>query len=140
MCGKNNTKYWGELKIDVVIPTTQPTVVLSPKTFGIGPYVIRNTGQQQMLLNPAWSLKRVELLMQDNVLDIQPACSPFLKASYEGWTTWLQKRTLSTRRTRRDLTSVLGTGLGVLNSINLEVIMNKLATLISDLANLQQPL
>ncbi|KAM9591452.1 uncharacterized protein ACIBXB_006244 [Morphnus guianensis] len=60
MCGKNNTKYWGGFKIDIVIPTTQPIVVLNPKIFEIGPYVIRNTGLQQMLLNPAWSLKRVE--------------------------------------------------------------------------------
>ncbi|XP_069631692.1 uncharacterized protein [Haliaeetus albicilla] len=140
MCGKNNTKYWRGFKIDVVMPTTQPIVVLSPKTFEIGPYVIRNTGLQQMLFNPAWSLKQVELSMQNNVSDIQPACSPFLKTSYKGWTTWLQKRTLPMRRTRRDLTGVLGTGLGVLNSIDSEVIMNKLATSISDLAKFQQPL
>ncbi|XP_069631209.1 LOW QUALITY PROTEIN: uncharacterized protein [Haliaeetus albicilla] len=140
MCRKNNTKYWREFKIDVVIPTTQPIVVLSPKTFEIGPYVIRNTGLQQMLFNPAWSLKQVELSLQNNVSDIQPACSPFLRTSYEGWTTWLQKRTLPIRRTRRDLTGVLGTGLGVLNSIDSEVIMNKLATSVSDLAKLQQPL
>ncbi|XP_075595288.1 uncharacterized protein LOC142599302 [Balearica regulorum gibbericeps] len=140
ICGKNNTKYWGELKIDVIIPTTQPIVALNPKIFEIGPYVIRNTGLQQILFNPAWSLKQVELSMQNNVSDIQPACSPFLKISYEGWTTWLQKRTLTTKRTRRDLTGVLGTGLGVLNSIDSEVIMNKLAASISDLARLQQPL
>ncbi|XP_075595325.1 uncharacterized protein LOC142599343 [Balearica regulorum gibbericeps] len=140
ICGKNNTKYWGELKIDVIIPTTQPIVVLNPKIFEIGPYVIRNTGLQQMLFNPAWSLKQVELSMQNNVSDIQPACSPFLKTSYEGWTTWLQKRTLTMKRTQRDLTGVLGTGLGVLNSIDSEVIMNKLAASISDLARLQQPL
>ncbi|XP_074703747.1 uncharacterized protein LOC141933198 [Strix aluco] len=119
---------------------TQPTVVLSPKIFKIGPYAIRNTGKQQMLFNPAWSLKQVELLIQNNVSNIQPACSPFLKTSYEGWTTWLQKQTPHTKRTQRDLTGALGTGLGVLNSIDSEVIMNKLTTSISDLTNIQRPL
>ncbi|XP_054666927.1 uncharacterized protein LOC129199870 [Grus americana] len=140
ICGKNNTKYWGQLKIDVIIPTTQPIVALNSKIFEIGPYVIRNTGLQQMLFNPAWSLKRVELSMRNNVSNIQPACSPFLKISYERWTTWLQKRTLTMKRTWRDLTGVSGTGLGVLNSIDSEVIMNKLAASVSDLAKLQQPL
>ena len=67
--------------MDVITPTTQPMAVPNPKIFEIGPYIVRNTGQQQMLFNPKWSLKRVELLMQVNVSDIQPACSPFLKPS-----------------------------------------------------------
>ena len=81
MRGINNTEYWGELRIDVITPTTQPMAVPNPKSFENGPYMIRNTGQQQMLFNPERSLKRVELLMQVNVSDIQPACSPFLKPS-----------------------------------------------------------
>lgn len=89
MCGKNNTKYWGELDVNVVIPTTQPPVILNPTISEIGPYVIRKTGHQQILFNPAWSLKQIKLLMQNNVSEIQPACSPFLQTSFEGWTTWL---------------------------------------------------
>ncbi|XP_063280318.1 uncharacterized protein LOC134564941 [Prinia subflava] len=67
----------------------QPPVVLSPKIFKIGPYIIRKTGQQQLLFNPIWSLKQVKLLVQTNVTEIQPACSPFLQTSFEGGTTWL---------------------------------------------------
>lgn len=116
---------------------TQPTsaLKLKPRVYEIGPYVIRNTGQQQMLFNPEWSLKQVKLQMQHNVSEIQPACSLFLQTSYKGWTTWLHKR-----RIPRDLTGILGTGLGVLNSIDSEVIMNKLATSTADLTKLQQPL
>ncbi|MCQ4078518.1 hypothetical protein FK519_27465, partial [Klebsiella pneumoniae] len=87
----NMTRYTAPL-------TTEPVIVLNPKIFEIGPYVIRNMGQQQMLFNPSWSLKQVELSMQNNASEIQPACSPFLKTSYEGWTTWLQKRTPSEKR------------------------------------------
>ncbi|XP_053911664.1 uncharacterized protein LOC128850707 isoform X1 [Cuculus canorus] len=138
VCGKNNTRHWGELIIKVLTPTTPPKVTLQPKIYEIGPFVVGNTGQQQMLFKPEWSLKRVELLMQNNVSEIQPACTPFLHTSYEGWTTWLRRS--SQRRITRDLTGVLGTRLGVLNSIDSEVLMNKLATTTYDLAKMQQPL
>ncbi|KAF4793500.1 hypothetical protein TURU_110740 [Turdus rufiventris] len=39
MCGKNYTKYWAELDISVVTPTTQTPVMLSPKFSEIGSYV-----------------------------------------------------------------------------------------------------
>lgn len=123
----------------------QPLLMLSPRIFEIGPYIIRKTGQQQILFNPAWSLKQVKLLMmQSNVSEIQPTCSPFLQTSFEGWTTWLQKRKvrffLKTGWTLRDVTGFVGTGLGILNIIDSEVLMNKLATTNRDLTELQQPL
>lgn len=122
--------------------TTQPTppVILTPKIFKIRPYIIRKTSQQQILFNPAWSLKQVELLMQTNVSDIQPACSLFLQTSFEGWTTQLRKRSSFTTRKLKDVTSVIGTGLGILNSIDSEVLMSKLAATTRDLSKLQQPL
>ncbi|XP_023803468.1 uncharacterized protein LOC111945006, partial [Cyanistes caeruleus] len=140
VCGKNNTKYWGELNVQVVLPTTQPPIRLTPKISEIGPYVIRKTGQQQMLFNPAWSIKQVKLLMQNNVSEIQPACSPFLQTSFEGWTTWLRKRNSFHKRMTRDITGVVGSGLGILNSIDSEVLMNKLAVATKDLTKIQQPL
>lgn len=75
--------------------------------------------------------------MQSNISEIQPACSPLLKTSFEGWTTWLQKQVPSKGRMRRDLTGVLGTGLGILNGIDSEILMNKLATATSDLTKLR---
>ncbi|XP_066845245.1 LOW QUALITY PROTEIN: uncharacterized protein [Anser cygnoides] len=123
-------------------PTTyaQAPVKLEPKIYETGPYVVRNTGQQQLLFNPEWSLKRVELLIQINISAVQPACSPFLKTSLEGWTIWSQKQVHLRGRTQRDLTGMLGTGLGVLNGIDSEILMNKLATATSDLTKLKQPL
>ena len=118
--------------------TTLPKI--EPKIYEVGPYVIRNTGQQQLLYNPEWSLKRVELLMQTNISEIQPACSSFLKTSFEGWALWLQKRIHFRGRMQRDLTGILGTGLGVLNGIDSEILMNKLTTATSDLRKLDQPL
>lgn len=81
----------------------QPLLMLSTRIFEIGPYRIRKTGQQQILFNPAWSLKRVKLLMmQSNVLEIQSASSPFLQTSFEGWTTRLQKRKVRFYKNRTD--------------------------------------
>lgn len=132
-----------KFKIDVTITETQTQTTIpkmEPKIYEVGPYVIRNTGQQQLLFNPEWSLKRVELLMQTNISEIQPACSSFLKTSFEGWTTWLQKQVHFRGRMQRDLTGILGTGLGVLNEIDSEILMNRLATATSDLTKLDQPL
>ncbi|XP_042656327.1 uncharacterized protein LOC122154120 [Tyto alba] len=120
--------------------TTQPQTKPKPKIYEIGPYMIRNVGQQQLLFNPEWSLKRVELTIQTNISEIQPACLIFLTTSFKGWTMWSQKQTHLRSRMKRDLTGVLGTGLGVLNGIDSEVLMNKLATATSDLTRLRQPL
>ncbi|XP_067164812.1 uncharacterized protein [Apteryx mantelli] len=114
---------------------------MSPIIVKAGPYVVRNTGQQRVLFNPSWSLKRVELLMQINISTVKLACSPFLSTSYAGWSARLHRRTLtSPKRTRRDVTSIRGAGLGVLNSIDAEVLMNKLSRVTSDLHKLEHPL
>lgn len=55
------------------------------------------------------------------------------------WATWLQKQTPSRARRKRDLTGVLGTGLGVLNGVDSEILMNKMTTATSDLTKLRQP-
>ncbi|KAK4828276.1 hypothetical protein QYF61_024941 [Mycteria americana] len=79
--------------------------------------------------------------MQINMPAIKPTCSPFLGTSYAGWLAWLHGRTLtSPRRTRRDVTGIIGSGLGVLNSIDAEVLVNKLSTTTSDLNKLEHPL
>ncbi|KAK4811160.1 hypothetical protein QYF61_019791 [Mycteria americana] len=135
-------------KIDITEPNTTTSAlsvkdekILSPQISEVGPYVIKNTGQQQVLFNPSWSLKRVELLVQSNISAIKPTCSPFLGTSYAGWLAWLHGRTLtSPRRTRRDVTGIIGTGLGVLNSIDAKVLVNKLSTTTSDLNKLEHPL
>lgn len=141
-----------KFKINVITVTVTESAVTQAQTtlpkkkkiehkiYEDGPFVIRNTGQQQLLFNPKWSLKCVELLMQTNISEIQPACSSFLKTSFEGWATWLQKRIHFRGRMQRDLTGILGTGLGVLNGIDSEILMNKLTTAVSDLRNVDQPL
>ncbi|XP_039946963.2 uncharacterized protein LOC120765837 [Hirundo rustica] len=147
--GRGNKGLTFKFKITTTpIATTKSTVTqaqttppkIEHKIYEIGPYVIRNTGQQQLLFNPEWSLKRIEVLMQTNISEIQPACSSFLRTSSEGWTTWLQKQVHFRGRMRRDLTGILGTGLGVLNGIDSEILMNKLATATNDLVKLRQPL
>ncbi|XP_056371321.1 uncharacterized protein LOC130266010 [Oenanthe melanoleuca] len=124
----------------VQIQTQSTPLELKLMIYEVGPYIVRNTGQQQLLFNPEWSLKHVELLIQTNISEIQPACSSFLKPSLEGWTTWLQKQVHFRDRMRRDLTGMFGTGLGVLNGIDSEMLANKLATATNDLTKLGQPL
>ena len=78
-------------KIDIeqlYLPTQSP-IKLSPHFYNTGPYAIKITGQQRVLLDPSQSLKLVELSMQVNISAIKPICSPFLNTSYTGWLAWL---------------------------------------------------
>ncbi|XP_074667534.1 uncharacterized protein LOC141917847 [Strix aluco] len=151
--GSGGQALFYRVRIDPIQPTTTsppitPVRVMTmatgqvagsrPHIFKIGPHVVRKTGQQVVLFNPQWSLKQVEVHLQVNLADVQPKCLPYVETAQKGWTAWLKSRT--NQRQRRDTTGILGTGLGVLNSINSEVIMNKLATATQDLNQLQQPL
>lgn len=121
--------------------STQHLVSLTPHVYNIEPYVVKNTGQQQILFIPSYSLKRVELSIQIKISAIKPTCSPFLDTLYAGWSTWLYGRTLTPlRRLKRDVTGILGTGLGVLNSIDVKILANKLATITCNLTKLKYPL
>ncbi|XP_074673093.1 uncharacterized protein LOC141920293 [Strix aluco] len=136
---------WGMLMLEIEEPITTPPPAMPmraaesrPQIFKIGPYVIRKAGQQVVLFNPQWSLKQVEVHLQVNLADVQPKCLPYVETAQKGWTAWLKSPTA--KRQKRDTTGVLGTGLGVLNSIDSEVIMNKLAMATQDLNQLQHPL
>lgn len=43
-------------------------------------------------------------------------------------------------QTRTDMTGIIGTGLGVLNTVDTEMLINKLSTTKSDLSKLEHPL
>jgi len=47
---------------------------------------------------------------------------------------------LTSQRRKRDTTGFVGTGLGILNSIDSEVLVNKLSTIMQDLSKVQHPL
>ncbi|XP_074424622.1 uncharacterized protein LOC141735547 [Larus michahellis] len=143
----SNTPELAEINPEPTPPQTlkgvpsKPSISLTPYIFNIGPYVIKHTGQQQILFNPTYSLKRVELSMQIKISAIKPTCLPFLSTSYAGWSAWLRERTFATsQRLKRDVTGILGTGLGVLNSIDAEILANKLVTTTTDLDKLRHPL
>ncbi|XP_074424419.1 uncharacterized protein LOC141735468 [Larus michahellis] len=128
----SNTPELAEINPEPTPPQTlkgvpsKPSISLTPYIFNIGPYVIKHTGQQQILF-PTYSLKRVELSMQIKISAIKPTCLPFLSTSYAGWSAWLRRQTFATsQRLKRDVTGILGTGLGVLNSIDAEILANKL--------------
>lgn len=120
--------------------TPKEKLSMVPTVIRVGPYAIKKTGIQRLIINPEWSLKRVEMRMQVNVSTIRPECAPFLKNLFTNWNAWLQNRMSYSFKSKRNLTRLLGTGLRVLNTIDSEVLMNKLATVGNDLVKLQQPL
>ncbi|RMC20376.1 hypothetical protein DUI87_01225 [Hirundo rustica rustica] len=119
---KNQTKITPPVPRKAVI-TKMPAIPeveeqITPVVTKIGPYAIKKAGVQKLIVNPKWSLKRVEMGVQVNASHVQPECAPFLRNSFMDWTTWLQKNMPPNFRNKRDLTGLLGTGLGVLNTID----------------------
>jgi len=47
---------------------------------------------------------------------------------------------LTSQRRKRNTTGLVGTGLGILNSVNSKVLANKLSTITQDLSKIQHPL
>ncbi|XP_014812311.1 PREDICTED: uncharacterized protein LOC106896683 isoform X1 [Calidris pugnax] len=104
-----------------------------------GPYVVRQSNEQKLFLDPTYSLKKVRVKVQADISQIKSECLPFVSQSLKGWKAWLHSRAHHSRK-QRDLTGWFGSGLGVLNSIDQEVIINKLSTVTSDLGRLEVPL
>ncbi|XP_068521809.1 uncharacterized protein [Anas acuta] len=120
---------------------TQPPIGLTPSIFNTGPYIIKNMGQQQILFNPSWSLKRVELALHINISEINSKCTTFLRTAYTVWLAWLHERSLKQSwRMPRNTTGLLGTGLGILNSIDAEVLMSRITATTDDLRKLERPI
>ncbi|KAK4825339.1 hypothetical protein QYF61_026858 [Mycteria americana] len=126
-----------KFKRDIPEPSTTTSALTGKDKKTLSPQI--SALSHKFLLYPHKFLKldhTVELLMQINISTIKPTCSPFL-----GWLVWLHGRTLtSPRRTRRDVTGTIGTGLGVLNSIDAKVLLNNLRKTTSDLNELEHPL
>ncbi|XP_059701393.1 uncharacterized protein LOC132326766 [Haemorhous mexicanus] len=119
--------------------------VLPPFVSKIGPYVVKKNHMQELLTGPVRSLKKVVLSLSTvNISSVSPHCAPFLSTLHTGWLAWLHSRSLQGTRARRDLlATALGggaAGLGVLNSMDAEVLANKLETVTSGVQGLLKPL
>ncbi|XP_071413119.1 uncharacterized protein [Pithys albifrons albifrons] len=119
--------------------------VLRPFVSKIGPYVVKQNHVQELLTGPVRSLKKVVLSLSTvNISSFRPHCAPFLSTLHTGWLAWLHSRSLQSARARRDLLATAlgggGAGLGVLNSMNAEVLANKLEVVTSGVQSLLKPL
>ncbi|KAK4818000.1 hypothetical protein QYF61_004113 [Mycteria americana] len=119
--------------------------VLRPFVSKIGPYVVKQNHIQELLTGPVRSLKKVVLSLSTvNISSIRPHCTPFLSTLNTGWLAWLHSRSIQGTRARRDLLATAlgggGTGLGVLNSMNMEVLANKLEAVTSGVQGVLNPL
>lgn len=119
--------------------------VQRPFVSKIGPYVVKQNHIQELLTSPVRSLKKVVLSLSTvNISSVRPHCTPFLSTLYTGWLAWLHSRSIQGARARRDLLATAlgggGAGLGVLNSMNVEVLANKLEAVTSGVQGILSPL
>ncbi|XP_054374479.1 uncharacterized protein LOC129047159 [Molothrus ater] len=77
----------------------------------IGPQVIRKSNEQKLLLDPTYSLKKVQMNIHTDITYLQKDCQPFIQQSLKGWNAWLATRSHH-RRAQRDISGWIGTGLG----------------------------
>ncbi|XP_017695589.1 PREDICTED: uncharacterized protein LOC108510426 isoform X1 [Lepidothrix coronata] len=77
--------------------------------------------------------------IQTDITHLQEDCQPFVKQSHKGWNAWLATRSHH-KRTQRDISGWVGTGFGIMNTIDQEVLVNKLSTVTSNLGKLKVPL
>ncbi|XP_064518133.1 uncharacterized protein LOC135417653 [Pseudopipra pipra] len=101
----------------------------------IGPQVIRQSNELKLLLDPTYSLKKVQMNIQTDITHLQEDCRPFIQHSLKGWNAWVTTRS-HRKRTQRDISGWVGTGFGILNTIDQEVLVNKLSTVTSNLGKL----
>ncbi|KAL9870446.1 uncharacterized protein GJ701_012253 [Geothlypis trichas] len=105
----------------------------------IGPQVIRKSNELKLLLDPTYSLKKVQMNIHADVTHLQKDCRPFVQQSLKGWNAWLATRSYH-RRAQRDISGWVGTGFGILNAVDQEVLVNKLSTVTTNLGKLKVPL
>lgn len=77
-------------------------------------------------------------MLQINISEINSKCTTFLSTANAGWLAWLHGRSLKqSRRMPGDATGLLGTGLGILNSIDAEVLGSRITATTDDLRKLE---
>ncbi|XP_063038038.1 uncharacterized protein LOC134433074 [Melospiza melodia melodia] len=141
---RNGAYEVGVIPSDPDVNSTQETILpveckaVHNLTF-IGPQVIRKSNELKLLLDPTYSLKKVQMNIQTDITYLQKDCRPFIQQSLKGWNAWLATRSHH-RRTKRDLSGWIGTGFGIVNTIDQEVLVNKLSTVTSSLGKLKVPL
>ncbi|XP_063035590.1 uncharacterized protein LOC134431521 [Melospiza melodia melodia] len=75
--------------LDLPQETTPPVVckVVHNLTL-IGPQVIRKSNEQKLLLDPTYSLKKVQMNFHTDITYLQKDCQPFIQQSLKGWNAW----------------------------------------------------
>uniref|UniRef100_A0A8C8RUK5 Uncharacterized protein n=1 Tax=Pelusios castaneus TaxID=367368 RepID=A0A8C8RUK5_9SAUR len=122
------------------------TWVTEPKITGIGPYVVKEDIRRQLIIDPTYSLKKVIINLAP-ISSIKPQCQKYTELLDRGWKQWLFTQVFpgvsSDRKKRSIIDTALGeagTGLGILNSIDVEILANKLSMLGQRLGDLPKPL
>uniref|UniRef100_A0A8C8R7M0 Uncharacterized protein n=1 Tax=Pelusios castaneus TaxID=367368 RepID=A0A8C8R7M0_9SAUR len=122
------------------------TWITEPKITGIGPYVVKEDIRKQLIIDPTYSLKKVIIDLAP-ISSIKPQCQKYTEPLDRGWKRWLYTQVfpgVSNNRKKRGIIDTAlggaGTGLGILNSIDVEILANKLSMLGQRLGDLAKPL
>ena len=74
--------------------------------------VVRKTNEQLLLLNPRYSLKKLDVKIEANRTKIKQQYYPFIQQSLKGWESWMHSQTPN-HRSKKGLRGWFGSDLGI---------------------------
>lgn len=115
-----------------------------PVIYRGGPIVVGRQLRRKILIQPQYALTHLLIDLDLRVDTIMPICHKYTNTLRIGWLEWIKGIDASLRRNKRDLIGNvlggIGTGLGTLNTIDVEILASKLGRMGSELDTLKHPL
>lgn len=109
-----------------------------------GPIVMGRQLKRKILVGPQYALIHLQVNVDIRFDKVLPICNTYIKTLRSGWDEWIKNVDATLRRGKRDLISSvlggLGTGLGAINTINVEVLASKIGRMGTELNTLNHPL
>ncbi|XP_067424629.1 uncharacterized protein [Emydura macquarii macquarii] len=119
-------------------------VVGKPIVSKSGPVVVGRQLKRKLLIQPQYALVHLDIDLDVRVDTEMPICNQYTKTIRQGWINWIQNIDDTIGRHKRDIVSTLlggiGTGLGAVNTIDLEVLASKIGKIGTELNTLDHPL
>lgn len=120
------------------------TVVPEPFVSYVGPIVVKENIRSLVIINPTYVTKRVNIPLLTDISEIESTCTPYTIPTKEGWSVRLKGVLPKRLRVKRELIAKIlggvGTGIGFLNTSNLNALAGQIGTMGQDTGSLTIPL
>uniref|UniRef100_A0A674J513 Uncharacterized protein n=1 Tax=Terrapene triunguis TaxID=2587831 RepID=A0A674J513_9SAUR len=128
--------------------TKEIHVVTPPPIYHVGPLTIKKDVTRTLMIDPQYSIKRIIMPLQLSITSVYNQCVLYTEPLLVGWRAWVQgvlpPSSNSSTRQKRDLVAKVlggvGAGLSVLNTVDQQILANRIGQVGHDAASLAEPL